>query len=354
MNTFLLKKKDNHKKITAMNKTLHLFFIITFCWGCSSNPITEKYQSKRNNTINVHDKIKEIKINEVLINNYAVTHIIDNYLFINDYQTANEYIHIFNKDNFKYVTSTAFKGQGPGEITNIGHIAEDKEKRKFYVSDHGKNKIFSYDLDSVLIDPAYLSVEKMKMGEQEFPNDYIYINDTLSIGVTIQRLGNNNFKPVVGKFNMKTGEIKNMPYSTHPDVKKKRISFAASMEQGIYVECYAPHDLMTICNLEGGLKYNIYGPNWDTGTHGIYHYGPVEFCNNRIVALYSGEIGIKEGKSTWSTKFIIFDLDGNYLKTLETGYQISRFCYDKDNHRIILSMDDDIQFAYLDLEDLLD
>lgn len=61
------------------------------------------------------------------------------------------------------------------------------------------------------------------MGEQTFPTEYIYINDTLSIGMTIQRLGNGNFKPIVGKFNMETSKITPMSYTTHPDVKKKRV-----------------------------------------------------------------------------------------------------------------------------------
>ena len=338
-----------------MNKSVYLFLIIAFCWGCSSNSATEKYQNKRNNRINVRDKIKEIVIEDILIGYYSFPQIIDNYLFINDYKTANEYIHIFDKNNFKYVTSTGFKGQGPGEITLIGHIAEDKEKRKFYVSDHGKNRIFSYDLDSVLTDPGYLPIEKMKMGEQTFPSNYTYINDTLSIGVTIQRLGNNDFLPVVGKFNMSTGEIKQMGYTINPNIKIKRTTFNISMEHGIYVECYGRHDLMTICSLDGDLKYNIYGPDWDTETHGIKYYGLVEFCNNRIVTLYSGdERFTKEGRASMPTKFIIFDLEGNYLKTLETGYQIVKFCYDKDNNRIIMSMDDDIQFGYLDMEEFLD
>ena len=44
---------------------------------------------------------------------------------------------------------------------------------------------------------------------------------------------------------------------------------------------------MTICSLNGDLKYNIYGPNWDTETHGIYLFWTSEiFGNNRIVVLY--------------------------------------------------------------------
>ena len=336
-----------------MNKTTCLFLIIVFCWGCSSDT-TEKRQGKRNNIINVHDKIKEIAIEDPLIGHYSFPQVVDNYLFIQDIESTNELIHVFDKDNFKYITSTALKGQGPGEIARIGYVVEDKTNRKFYVTDHGKNKIYSYDLDSAITDPAYMPVEKMKMDEKLSPWDYLYINDTLSIGVIVEPIGSSDFRPTVGRFNMKTGEIKHMSYTTHPDVKKKRICFGISMEQGMYVECYVPHDLMTICSLDGELKYNIYGPDWDTETHGIDHYGSVEFCNDKIVALYSGEKGFKDGRSTRPTKFIIFDLEGNYLKTLETGYQIIGFCYDKDNHRIIMSMDDDIQFGYLDVGELFD
>ena len=336
-----------------MNKVIYQFLLIAFCLGCSSNPTTEKYQGKRNQIINIHNQIKEIVIEDILISNFTSVQIIDKYLFVTDYKSANELIHIFNKNDFKYVTSIGFKGQGPGEITNIGHIAEDKVNRKFYVSDHGKNKIFSYDLDSATTDPTYLPVEKMKMGEKVFPDRYVYFNDTLSIGIIIQA-GNNDYLPVISKFNMWAGEITPMSYSVNPKVKKKRIAFALSPENEIYVECYTPHDLMTICSLEGELKYNVYGPNWDTETNGKDHFGPVVFCGNKIVALYSGEKSFtNERKSNLPSKFIVFDLEGNYLKTLETGYKIANICYDEDNLRIIMNMDDTMQFAYLDVGDLL-
>ena len=54
------------------------------------------------------------------------------------------------------------------------------------------------------------------------------------------------------------------------------------------------------------------------------------------------------------TRFLIFDLNGNYLKTLETDYRIVKFCYDKDNNRLIMSLDDEIQFGYLNLDGILD
>jgi hypothetical protein len=68
------------------------------------------------------------------------------------------------------------------------------------------------------------------------------------------------------------------------------------------------------------------------------------------VAAYSGET---YGRNDFATKFFIFDVSGNYIQTLETGYKILDFCYDKENNRIIMGLDDEMQFAYLDLNKVI-
>lgn len=339
-----------------MKKIICLFLTMALCCSCLSKSTAEIYQVEREHIIDVHDRINEIPLGDLLIGFYSWPVVIDNYMFITDYKTTNEFVHIFDKNNFKYITSIAPRGQGPGEIARIGgYITEDKANRKFYVSDFGKYRIFSYDLDSAIIDPDYFPVEKLRMSEQTVIDNYEYINDTLSIGVAIQRFGNGDFNPIVVKFNMKTGEIIPMSYAINPHVKKKRIFFALSMEHGIYVEAYMPHDLMTICTLDGELIYNIYGPNWDTETHDNDYFNNVIFCEDKIVATYSGEKSVTvDRKPIYATKFQVFDLEGNYLRTLETGYSIISYCYDKDNHRIIMSLNDEMQFAYLDVGNLLD
>lgn len=338
-----------------MNKTVSLFLIIACCWNCSSKPSTEKHIGKRDNIINVRDRIEEIVIDDPFINDNSRPQIIDKYLFIEDRNSNDKQIHIFDKHSFEYITSTAQKGQGPGEIISMGSLVEDKVNRKFYVTALGKYMIFSFDLDSVIMDPTYLPIEKMKIDEQLFPAEYLFINDTLSIGTFLQPLNNHaDYNLIVGKFNMMTGEIRFMDYM-HPEVKKRHFTFSASLEHGIYVESHSNYDLITICNLDEELKYNVYGPNWNKETTNTYHYGRVVFCDNRIVLTYSGDKRYTEDiRFNWPTKFMVFDLEGNYLKTLETGYSIMGYCYDKDNHRIIMTMDDEIQFAYLDLDELLD
>jgi hypothetical protein len=336
-----------------MNKLVCLLFIAV-CWGCTHSTETEKYQNKRDKVVNVHDKVKEIVIPEddVLIGAVARLYLMDDYLIIVDSHSFDKLIHLFDKNKFSYITGIADKGQGPNEITNMGYLATDEVNRKFYVNDHGKQRIFSYDLDSVLANPLYNMPEvKMKMNEKLFPDTYHYFNDTLSIGLIIEPIGVGDFAQFVGKWNMNTGEIRPMKYK-HPEIKKKRITFAVSMEHGIYVECYHRQDLITICSLDGDLKHNIYGPNWQSSGN-IHYYGNVVFCKDKIVVAYSGGGWLSDEYPP--TKFLIFDINGDYIKTLETGYKISDYCYDKENNRIIMNFDDaDIQFAYLELDGLIE
>jgi len=70
-----------------------------------------------------------------------------------------------------------------------------------------------------------------------------------------------------------------------------------------------------------------------------------------IVATYSG--GNYRTDEYYPTKLIIFDLNGDYLKTLDVEYKINDFCFDREKNRIIMSLNDVIQFAYLDIDGLI-
>ena len=336
-----------------MMKKIIFIIVIVLCWSCTHNTKTEKYQGSRNNIVNVRDEVKEIKINDedVIIGSVVRLFIIDNYLIIEDAHSAGKLIHIFDKNRFTYLTSIGDRGQGPNEITSIGFIATNNANHEFYVSDHGKQKIFAYNMDSVLINPDYSPTIKMDMNKRLFPDKYQYINDTLSIGSVVTLIGNNDFDQSVAQWNMDNGEIKPFSYK-NPNVEKKRIAFAVSMTDSIYVECYLNYDLMTICSLNGNLKYNIYGPNWSSRKTNIHYFGKVVFCNDKILVSYSG--------GDWNTnyessKFFIFDLTGNYIETLEIGYKITDYCYDKTNNQIIMNLNDaEMQFAYLDLNGIID
>lgn len=50
----------------------------------------------------------------------------------------------------------------------------------------------------------------------------------------------------------------------------------------------------------------------------------------------------------------IHDLDGNYMKTLNIGRKICNFCYDHELNWSIMVLNDDAQFAYIDLDGLIE
>ncbi|MDR1369349.1 MAG: 6-bladed beta-propeller [Dysgonamonadaceae bacterium] len=337
-----------------MKRILLYLSLTALCWNCTRDSNIAKYQTGRDHIVHVQEKIREIKIEDVLIGSWPLLYLMNNYLFISDYKSTDCQIHIFEKDTFNYVTGTAEAGRGPGEITRMGHIAIDEENHMFYVSDHGKQQIFGYDLDSVLAGPFYRPEVKASLNGEMFPEKYQYINDTLCIGVTIERLGNSQFNKIMAKWNMKTGTIQPMKYR-HPDIERRRITFAVSVEHGIYVEGHSYCDLMSICSLDGELIYNIYGRNWkDRMSNRTSYYEKIVFCNDKIIALYSGQDTFSENMhEALPSKFLVFDIQGNYLQTIETGYRIVDFCHDRENNRLIMSLDDNIQFAYLELDGIV-
>lgn len=49
----------------------------------------------------------------------------------------------------------------------------------------------------------------------------------------------------------------------------------------------------------------------------------------------------------------MFNIAGDYLMTLDIGRRINDLCCDEENKRIIMNLDSEYQFAYLDIEKYL-
>lgn len=334
-----------------MKKELFILFSVLLLASCAGDDSTEKYQRNRNEIVDVKAKIQQIDLGALLIGPVADLYPINGYLLIYDLRSYDKLLHVFDMSTFKYLCSGIPKGRGPGEIVIPGSLMIDEAHRKFYAPDHGKLVIYGYELDKFIDDPDYKPATEMKMDQTIFPSDSQYIADDLLFGVMVEPIGTSNFKQSVAKWSMTTGEITRMPYK-QPDIELRRIVYAVSVEDGLYAELYHFHDLMTICDLNGDLKCNIYGPRWDaTPSKEYIYFRKALFCRDKIIAAYSGK---KYDSDDWKpSKLLVFNLEGDYIKMLEVGYKISDFCYDGENNRLILSLDDEIQFAYLDLEGII-
>ena len=79
--------------------------LIALLGGCTSTSVTEKYQDKRNDIINVKDKVIEFETGNVLIGSVSRLYMSNKCLLIADHKSVDKQIHIFNKNDFSYLTS---------------------------------------------------------------------------------------------------------------------------------------------------------------------------------------------------------------------------------------------------------
>ena len=98
------------------------------------------------------------------------------------------------------------------------------------------------------------------------------------------------------------------------------------------------------------MKKHIYGPEWNENDDRIQHFLSVAIYKDWIIAAYDGKKSRDYGMPLICH---VFDLEGNYVKTLDVGYKIWRISVDEANDRLYFSFQDIYQFGYLDLKDIL-
>ncbi len=141
---------------TIMNKYLICICCLLATISCRQNNATEKWQMKRDNIIEVTDNVKYIDIGSIYISSAGRSYIVDDYLIITDNSNMDNLIHIFNKTTFEFIGSKISKGRGPGEIINIGDITYSYKAREVYISDKGKQIIYTYPIDSLINSNRYI------------------------------------------------------------------------------------------------------------------------------------------------------------------------------------------------------
>ena len=317
--------------------------------GCGKSDPTEKHQKSRDRIVDVSDRIREIDLgDELLIGAMPRLFVLDDCLLILDPRSYDNLLHAVDKKTFTPLRSGIRRGRGPGELVNPGNLITDEARHRFLIPDYGKQAIYAFSLDEFLHQPDCQPQAAMQMQTAAFPADSYFIGDDRLMGIVIEPVGTNSFRESLARWSLTDAEITPMPYE-HPQIERRRIDFAVSVEKGLYAEVYHHHDLMTIGRLDGTLCCNVYGPRWDaTPSNAVLHYGKPLFCGDRIIVSYSGRAN--DSAESAPTTMLLFDLEGNYLESWETGRRISDFCLDAENRRLILALDDAMQFAFLDLD----
>ena len=115
------------------------FFLVLFFIACAKDSSTQKFQSSRNNIVDVRGQIVAIELENPGISLYTYFQIVDKYLVFADWKGYDNLIHLFDKNNFEHVVSTV----------------PDEKHGKFHVFDQGKRKLLSFDVDCLDAYPDY-------------------------------------------------------------------------------------------------------------------------------------------------------------------------------------------------------
>lgn len=312
------------------------------------------------NIVDVNLKLVDIKTEKFF--GHSFLYIMNDFLIVVDVRASmDKGIHFYDKHSFKYIASTGIIGNGPGELTRTGAIGIDKNNNFLWVPDHEKMVIWRYSIDSLMIDEFYKPSYKKEMKSASFIITLSLLNDSIALGKGVFPISTSNFEMKTVVYDLFRNDISEFGYE-HPETLGMKMSnsyFNLSIENNLYVNSFNKMDLVTICHLNGSLKCNVFGPGWNNKNkkNQAYFCG-VDFIDDKIIASYLGgdEFYFKEQGRPWSnnpSKFIIFDLSGNYIKTIDTGSQFSTFCVDNDSKRVIVFFDDrDNPLAYFNYNEL--
>ena len=340
-----------------MKNTILLFVILLASFGCNKSDKSKTFHEDKEKTINVKGKIVDIETD--MIFSRCLFEILDSVLIINEVGSYNKKgIHLFNKNSLKYLASTGYLGKGPGEIIRNGNNTISFNSQIIWVDDYGKLVKWKFPLDSIMNNDKFIPTQKIAMNKDIFQISSEFINDSVTIGRSCVPTSFHSMDMVNTKRNIYSNKIEKYGYH-YPGLKDRESysEFALSNKKKLYVTCYNFVDLMTVCDLNGNLRCNIFGPQWKPKEiKGIQFYFHVDFYKDYIIASYLGDkwvLKTAEGGMEYlsASKFLVFDINGNYVKTIEVGYQFSDFCIDEDNGRVIVYFDGRKNpLGYFDLE----
>jgi hypothetical protein len=347
-------------KILVMKNTFLFSCLISILLlGCNNvdSDKSKTFQESSEKTVNVKDQIIDIKTD--LLFQYCSMTISDSILIINELTPSGaKGIHLFNKNNLKYITSTGFVGRGPGEITRLGESTINFNSKVIWVDDYAKMLSWKFPINSILSNENFIPTEKLRMDKDLFQIKYAFINDSITIGRSVFPTSNHSMDIATTKRNIYDSKIEKYGYH-HPDLKDRESysGFTLSKENKRYITCFTYVDLITICDLNGKLRCNIFGPKWQsTEIKRNKFFVNVDTYKNYIIASYIGGEGVLRLEDGGvdiiaPSKLLVFDIDGNYVKTIEVGYEFSEFCVDEDNNRVIAYFDDRINpLGYFSLD----
>jgi hypothetical protein len=339
-------------------KKIFLFLLIC-CGLMSCNEHPNKFQTIIKAT---NSDFKEIPFSEITKSGFF--HSIGDYIIMQDIYSSDKGIFIFEKNNLKYITKTGKIGKGPKEIGRYGPIF--CSKNNFFVSDYAKQKIWRFNIDSVVSYENYrpTSVFDFKFMDDIDPFQFFIKYDTLYF----MSMDNSFFKKYdspettisIGKNKFSHQRLSNME-SLHKSPKQ-----TFTMKPSYTKFAFAFRYDNTIITLDKNLNIeNKYIEeqkpifNNDPFSDKIFYGGLKSDSINIFAAYLNGKpLLTKDEKyghheANWPNTIRVFDWNCNPQLEFQIESSFSDFLIDSENNRLIIyQLDSEKPLKYFNYDKL--
>ncbi len=303
--------------------------------------------NREGNETDVSEHIKALNTEDLLIGGSSNIYVYGDRLYIVDTKPNNRILYVFDTDNGKYLGSALKPGPSPYEITDPGAFGVNADSGDALMFDYGQNRIVTFNVDSVITDSKY-GIQTLRSLEMSgFPDSYVYVNDSTGYGRLIIPDGKNSYRQTICRYNAITGEIKK--FGTCKAIGEgNRSSVSVSPDGKMIVETCRTQDLIVMYDSDGNPIKEIRGDAFEpVADKTMSFYTGAVVTNRHILVSYAGK---KVNEGFYGDHILVFDLEGNYLKTLNLGITIRKMAYSPSSDNLYISSPDSIQFGVLPLE----
>lgn len=309
----------------------------------------DKIYDKEDKVTDVSELIKTLDTGNVLIGKSSNIYVFRDRLYIVDTRSTDKILYVYDTESGRYLGSALKPGPSPYEITEPGALGVNAVTGNALMFDYGQNRIVTFNVDSILSDSIHSIRTLRNLDMSGFPDSYIYVNDSTGYGRLIIPNGRNSYSQTLCRYDAVTGNIRK--FNTSEAVgEDNRSSVAVSPDGKTIVEVCRTQDLIVVYDTEGNpvnvIKGSAYEPIADKT---MSYFTGAAVTGDHILAAYSGK---KANEGFYGDRILVFDLDGNYVKTLKLGIEIRKMAYSLDTDNLYVSTPDSIQFGILPLGEI--
>lgn len=262
--------------------------------------------------IDVSEQIQVLDTGDILIGNLSNIYVYGDRLYIVDTKSNDMILYVFDAKSGRYLGSALKHGPSPNEISSPGALGVDAVTGNAIMFDYGQNRIVSFNVDSVLSDISHGLSTLRSLDMSGFPASYVYVNDSIGYGRFIIPDGKNSYSQTICQYNVSTGDVKKIKPSEAIG-EGNRSSVAVSPDGKMIVEACRTQDLIVVRDMEGNPLKEIKGISFDpVADKSMSFFTGAVVTDSHIFAAYSGR---KADEGFYGDKILVFDLDGNYVKT---------------------------------------